>query len=133
MDKKIFLLFSHELTDGQVNELKEKYYIEKFVNLPEELQKLWSNFPPENEFPIELADKFISFLQKNSISNDYVLVQGDFGLVYYIVNWCLKNNRIAIYSTTKRIFKEEKLSDGSIKNIHIFKHVNFRKYIKEKE
>ncbi len=129
MKRKIFLLFSHELTEEQITELKEKYYIKKFVNLPVELQKLWSNFPPENEFPVELADKFISFLQKNSNNNDFVLVQGDFGLVYYIVNWCLNNNRIAIYSTTERIFKEEKLPDGSIKNIHIFKHVNFRKYL----
>ena len=126
--KKIFLLFSHKLTNEQIQELKGRFKIEKIINLSSDLQSLWSNFPPENNFPKKIADKFIEYLQNNSQKEDFVLVQGEFGLVFYIVDWCLKNNRIPIYSTTKRIFKEENQPDGSIKNIHIFKHVNFRKY-----
>ena len=124
----IILLFSHNLTNSQVFELKERFKIQNFIYLPEDLQNLWSNFPPEGEFPKNIADNFIEFLKENSKEKDFILVQGEFGLVFYIVSWCFDNNRIPIYSTTKRIYKKEKQSDGSIKNIHIFKHVNFRRY-----
>ena len=126
--RKIFLLFSHKLSEAQIKELKDRFRIKEFVNLSNELQKLWSNFPPENNFPEKIADKFIAYLEKNSKKDDLILVQGEFGLVFYIVDWCLKNQRIPVYSTTKRIFREEKQPDGSIKNIHIFKHINFRVY-----
>ena len=131
--RKIFLLFSHKLSDAQIKELKDRFGIKKFVNLSNELQKLWSNFPPENSFPEKIADKFIEYLKKSSEKEDLVLVQGEFGLVFYIVDWCLKNQRIPVYSTTKRIFREEKQPDGSIKNIHIFKHINFRVYRRSDE
>jgi hypothetical protein len=126
--RKIFLLFSHNLTDEQVKELKDRFGICSIISLPKDLQNLWSNFPPENDFPEKLANIFIKFLKENSSIDDFVLIQGEFGLVFYMVDWCLKNRRIPIYSTTKRIFKEENQPDGSIKNIHIFKHINFRKY-----
>ncbi len=128
MKKKIFLLFSHKLTEEQIDELIEKFNINEFIKLPDDLQRLWSNFPPKGEFPVELAQKFIKFLKNNSREGDYVLVQGEFGLVYFVVCWCLDNNRTPIYSTTKRVFVEKRQSDGSIKNIHFFKHVNFRIY-----
>ena len=131
--RKIFLLFSHKLSEAQIKELKEQFNIHSCVKLPSDLQNLWSNFPPENSFPEKIADKFIAYLKKNSKEEDLVLVQGEFGLVFYIVDWCLKNKRIPVYSTTKRIFREEKQPDGSIKNIHIFKHINFRSYRRSDE
>jgi hypothetical protein len=130
MHKKIFLLFSHKLTEAQSKELKERFNITEFISLPDELQKLWSNFPPEGDFPVELAKKFLKFLKENGDEGDYVLVQGEFGLVCHIVSWCLDNKMIPIYSTTKRIFIDEVQPDGTIKNIHFFKHINFRKYVK---
>ena len=129
--KKLILLFSHNLTTDQITEINNKLNIEEFISLPDNLQKLWSNFPPEGEFPCEIADKFIYFLEKYSDKKDYILIQGEFGLVYYIVNWCFDNERIPIYATSKRVFFEEKYSNGEIKNIHIFKHINFRKYVKK--
>jgi len=45
--KKLFLLFSHTLTATQEQDAKESMGIEAFVKLPDELQKLWSNIPPD--------------------------------------------------------------------------------------
>lgn len=39
-----------------------------------------------------LLDGVKEFLIKNADEKNYVLVQGDFGAVYYMVNWWFKNN-----------------------------------------
>ena len=44
---KMFLLFSHSLTDEQKKDAIENLKVTKFISLPEQLQKLWSNIPPE--------------------------------------------------------------------------------------
>ena len=45
--RQVFLLFSHQLTPTQKDELKNKYKVDKIIYLPAELQDIWSNIPPE--------------------------------------------------------------------------------------
>jgi hypothetical protein len=58
-------------------------------------------------------------------------VQGEFGAVYLVVSWCHREGRIPVYATTARRYESRRQPDGSIKNIHLFKHVNFRRYPRE--
>jgi len=60
--------------------------------------------------------------------NDYVLIQGDFGACYIIVNFAFEIGLIPIYSTTRRAAVEKHENDGSVKLIHQFNHQMFRKY-----
>jgi len=124
---KIFLLFSHKLTDEQIKDAKENLGINEFMYLPEDLQEKFSNVPPELEDIKEYSQIFIDFLKENTKKEDYVLVQGDFGLVFNIVGFCKENNLKAVYSTTKRIAKEQSI-DGKVVKISEFKHIRFRKY-----
>ena len=47
--KKMFLFFSHILTDLQKKEAEEEWGINEFVYLPEDLQRKWSQIDPFSE------------------------------------------------------------------------------------
>ncbi|MDU1443549.1 MAG: CRISPR-associated protein Csx20 [Clostridium cochlearium] len=125
---KMFLLFSHELTEGQIKEAENRFKIEKFIYLTDELQKLWSNIPPEGELDETYIKEFKDFISSKSEKGDYILIQGEFGMTYNMVQWSFKKGYIPIYASSKRVYKYIQKEDGTIENIHIFKHVNFRRY-----
>ena len=128
--KKLFLLFSHEITDEQLKDAKKNMGIDDIVNMPEELKKNWKSISPKGELNLKKIEPVLKWLKKESSKGDYVLVQGEYGVTFYIVGFCFKNNLIPIYATSKRVYKEDKNQDGSVVRKHIFKHVNFRKYEK---
>ncbi len=125
---KMFLIFSHRLTEEQVDEAEQIFKIDEFVYLPADLQYIWSNIPPEGKLNKGYLDGIKNFLLSNSKENDYVLVQGEYGVTYLMIKWCFENNLIPIYSTTKRVYEFAKNDNGTIENKHTFKHVNFRLY-----
>ena len=122
--KTLHLLFSHRLTDEQIKDAKESLQVSDFAPLPGELQKSFSNVPPELETLTEYAKPFKAYLQEKAKEGDFVLIQGDFGLCFILVEFCKTNNLIPVYATTKRIAVEE----NGIK-ISKFKHIRFRRYI----
>ncbi|QXP70765.1 hypothetical protein H0I29_01320 [Polaribacter sp. R2A056_3_33] len=130
MKKKVFVLFSHNLLEDQVIELKSTYKVTDIVRLPLELQNLWGNIPPEPKDILEIIEPIKKWLKAEASVNDLVIVQGDFGVTFNIINWCLEQDFIPIYATSKRVHKEEYLPDGTIKISKNFKHVQFRKYQK---
>jgi len=127
MSPKLFLLFNHQLTREQILDAKKNLSIEEFIYIPNDLQKIWSNFDPAIESFKEELDIFVKFLNKNAKKDDFILVQGDFGAVYSIVDFCFKNGFVPIYATTKRISKERNLGFKTEK-ISLFEHIAYRKY-----
>ena len=105
--KKMFLLFSHSLTPSQIEDAKSNLGIEKFVYLPEDLQLLWSDIPSDLESLKEYLSLFRNFLVENSDFEDVVLIQGDFGAVYQMINFSKDLGLKAVYATTKRVIEEE--------------------------
>ena len=88
----------------------KKLGVDEFVYLPDDLQRKFSNVPPELESIKEYAKDFERFLE-NAKSGDYVLIQGDFGLTCHLVNFSKSKGLIPVYATTKRISKDMK-KDG---------------------
>jgi hypothetical protein len=121
----MYLFFSHNLTDEQIKDAKSMGIVE-FISLPDELQYLWSNIPPELDSLDGYDEPFYEFL-KDAKKGDFVLIQGDFGLVYRLVDFSKKNGLIPVYATTKRIAKEI-VKNAKVIKISEFKHVKFRKY-----
>lgn len=111
----LHLLFSHNLTEEQISDAKQNLGITEFVSLPEDLQNKWSQIPPEGELSDSLLYEFKTYLNKQSQSDDFVLIQGEFGMVFNLVYWCLQNSRIPVYATTKRLTDTITKSDGSVK------------------
>ncbi len=125
--KKMFLLFSHKLTEKQKEDATKVFNIDEFVYLPDNLQKLWSNVPAELENLVKYSLEFRNFLKYNAKNGDVVLIQGDFGLTCIMVEFAKKIGLTPVYSTTERIVTE-KIVDGKVEKTSKFGHVRFRKY-----
>lgn len=124
----MFLLFSHSLTAEQKQDAITNLGVEEFVGLPENLQKIFSNIPAEAESIEEIIEPFYNWLEENAKRGDYVLIQGDFGVVFLTVNYAKSKGLIPVYATTERVAVEQKQEDGSVLVNKIFRHKRFRKY-----
>ena len=124
---KIFLLFSHSITKAQKDDAKSSLNVGEFIELPEKLQTLWSNIPAELETLDNYLEPLKKYLKENALKDDIILVQGDFGGVYEMVEFCKENNFIAVHSTTKREV-EEVMQDNKVIKTSTFEHVIFRRY-----
>ena len=126
--KKLFLLFSHKLTEQQVADAKKSLGVEKFVYLPTELQKLWSSIPPSLDELNAYLTPVVEYIDSYAKSReDIFLVQGDFGACYDIVSYLKDNGFDAYYATTSRK-TVEKLVEGKVVKTSVFEHVRFRRY-----
>lgn len=125
---KMFLVLNHGLTPEQERESREVLKCGELVPMPASLTELWSNVPPDAGELGGLAAEITGWLKANSGTGDYVLVEGDFGMSFMVVDWALSNGRIPVYSATKRVYHALPLPDGAVQNIHEFKHVKFRVY-----
>lgn len=126
--KTLHLLFSHTLTPDQEADAKDKLQITDFQALPVDLQKHFSQVPPDLEDVATYALPLRQWLAEQGKPGDYALVQGDFGLVFLLVNFCKQIGIIPVYSTTERKSIEVVQEDGSIVTQRVFKHRLFRKY-----
>ena len=126
----LFLLFSHYVTEEQLQDARQSLGITDFVRLPEDLQKRFSNVPADLETIDEYLQPILDWIDEHCASHkDYILIQGDFGATYFLVDYCKKRNYATpIYATTERKSVEEVQEDGSIKTQRIFKHKRFRLY-----
>jgi hypothetical protein len=126
--KTLFLIFNHQLTALQAEDARAALGVDTIVNLPAELQELWSNVPPELPEIKDYLKPIEAWLSANARAGDYVLIQGDFGACYLMVPFAFERKLIPIYSTTQREVLEEEQPNGGLKVIHNFQHEIFRKY-----
>lgn len=125
--KKMFLLFSHNLSQTQIDDAKINLKIEEFISLPQNLQNLWSDIPSDLVFLNEYLIPFRSFLVENSNFEDIVLIQGDFGAVYQMVNFAKDLGLMPVYATTNREIEEIVIDNQTLKK-SIFEHIRFREF-----
>ena len=128
---KLFLLFSHTLTDDQVADARRSLKVQEFVTLPEDLQAQWSEVPPDLERIDEHLRPVLDWLLEEAQAGDYVLAQGDFGAIYLAVSFARQHGFVPIYATTQRKVEETRLPDGKVQVQRTFQHVRYRKYRNE--
>jgi hypothetical protein len=113
--KSLHLLFNHRLTPEQEADAKASLGVERFVYLPEALQKLWSQVPASDVNLIIYLEPIKIWIE-SAKSDDYVLIQGDYGAAFHLINYCIEGNYgIPVYSTTERQTQEIKLPDGEFR------------------
>ena len=126
MERKVLLLFSHQLTENQEKELVENFKVKKIVSLSSELQEMWSNVSIKKNYK-ENLEKIKKYIEENFNENDVMLVQGNWGYTYNIVKWSIEKRLVPVYSYTER--NVEEIKDGeNVKKISYFKHVKFIEY-----
>ena len=128
MPSNLLLMFNHQLTAVQKADAITTLEVADFITLPEDLQRLWSDVPPALEVLHDYLQPFEQWLMSSAKRGDYVLIQGDFGACYLMVNFALGGDLLPIYSTTRREALEEHHPDGSVTMMHHFRHGIFRKY-----
>jgi len=125
--KKMLLLFSHQLTQKQKEDAIRIWGVEEFISLPESLQCIWSDISPDLASLEDYLKPIKAFVDEASNENDLILIQGDFGASYMMVNESKKRNLTPVYATTQRVVEECIDGDKKVKK-SIFEHRRFRKY-----
>lgn len=126
--RSLFLIFNHQITRLQEQDAQDSLGVRRIIPLPPELQEIWGNIPPELPRIEEYIRPIREWLISQAQENDFVLIQGDFGACYLMVNFVYEHGWIPIYSTTERLASEEMQADGTIRLAHRFRHRIFRRY-----
>ena len=124
----LYLIFNHRITLLQEEDARRSLGVQQIVQLPPELKELWNNVPPDLPEIAAYLGPVKQWLAANAETGDFVLIQGDFGACFLMVNFALEKGFVPVYSTTRREAEEEFGQDGSIKLTHRFEHRIFRKY-----
>jgi len=125
---KLFLIFNHTPTARQKQDSMDSLHVSEIVLLPNDLQDLWRNIPADKHQIASELKPLKEWLMTHALQNDYILIQGDFGACYLMVNFAFQQGYIPIYSTTKREAIEIKGEGDSIHLQHLIKHCIYRKY-----
>jgi hypothetical protein len=125
---RLLLLFNHTLTQDQQDAATRELGITRIITPPLPLRQLWSNIPPDAEALLPLLAPLSAWLKDVGEEGDYILIQGDFGACFLLVNQALRLGLAPVYSTTSRQAVEVRLDDGRVRLEHTFKHVRFRHY-----
>ena len=128
MPQSLFLIFNHRFTAAQQTDARDTLGIDAIVSLPEDLQALWSQVPPDLPDLASYLHPLMKWLVPTAQADDYALIQGDFGATYLMVRFALEHGLIPIYATSRRLAQEEHQADGTVKLTHHFRHQNFRRY-----
>ena len=126
--RKLFLIFNHEITKEQVENAQNKHGITDFLEMPHELKEIWKQIPADDEHIAGYLEPVKKWVLSQAGKNDFLLVQGDFGATYLMVDFAFTHGLIPVYSTTARQAAEFRQPDGSLKTEHVFRHRIFRKY-----
>lgn len=128
MSPTLYLIFNHQITCRQKHDARESMGVDKVIELPPELDPLWRQISPNLESIKNYLKPVKDWLASHAQKNDYILIQGDFGACYIMINFAFKIGLIPVYSTTKREAVEQHGDDGTVKLVHHFKHQIFRRY-----
>lgn len=126
----MLVLLSHQLTGDQIQSIYNDLMLDDIIYLPEELKNLWSNIDPNIVSISELLIPFKNWIDITATQGDYIVIQGDMGATYNMINYAFDKKLIPCYTTTKRVTIDEQGINGTVNLTKQFKHVRFRVYEK---
>lgn len=123
---KVYCLLNHALTQNQIKELKEKYNASDIIYPSEELSASWSQIPATETLDMSIINNVVLWL-KDACADDLLIIQGEFGSTFMLVDYALKRKLIPLYAVTKRVASEQRNGE-TVSRHYVFEHVCFRKY-----
>jgi hypothetical protein len=127
-NRSLFLIFNHRFSYHQEADARASLRVNNIISLPESLQLVWGNVPPDLPEVEQYLAPVKCWLSEKAQPGDAALIQGDFGATYLMVRFCMERGFTPYYATTLREAVEEQEADGSTRMTHRFRHVRFRKY-----
>ena len=125
--KKFIVLMSHDMSKEQKLDAQNSLDISNIIEAPKDIKSIWANINPVGSLDQTELSKITNWIEQNSNTDDYILIQGEFGATFYIVDYCFKKGLIPVYATTKRRVTETREGDKVITN-RVFIHEGYRKY-----
>jgi len=101
MARSLFLVFNHAFTAAQEQDARSSLRVSRVLEPPGHLQALWSDVPPDLQEIREYLEPVMEWLGTNAAPGDYVLVQGDFGACYLLVEFCMGRDLVPVYSNLR--------------------------------
>lgn len=126
--KFLFTLFNHTLTTAQKADAEKVLGVSQIKETPREVFDLWSRISPYRKELYSYLEPVRKWLEISTRPGDYLLLQGDFGAVFLLVEFANRIKIMPVYSTTERVVVEKPLAGGTVKLEHQFKHVIYRHY-----
>jgi len=124
---RLYLLFNHTLTSAQEEDAYQSMNIEQIVPFPDSLLEIWKNIPFDLPSLKEHISHHMEYLDRVGERGDFLLVQGDFGATYLMVQKAISIGMIPLYATTQRKSSEDTV-EGKIVKTSVFEHGIFRRY-----
>jgi len=128
MRGSLFLLFNHTITRSQEMDARASLGVRRIVSPPDSIRQIWGQVPPDLPAIGPYLGPVCAWLETEAYPGDHVLIQGDFGACWLMVQFAFENKLIPVYATTAREALEEHQADGTIKIIHHFMHRMYRIY-----
>ena len=123
---KVYCLLNHSLTERQLAELQEKYGAGEVVYPDERLAATWSQVPVTpvlDRSVIQAITDWLSAARKG----DVLVVQGEFGSTFMIVDYALGRGLVPLHAVTRRVALEHREGEKVLRQ-YVFEHVCFRRY-----
>lgn len=124
--KKAYVLLNHQLTENQIEELKKDYNCSDIIYPDQNLVANWSGIAATKELDLKVLAAVISWLGQAN-KEDVLVVQGEFGSTFYVVDYALKNGLVPVHAVTQRIAEESREGEVVTKK-YVFQHCCFREY-----
>lgn len=124
--KNAFCLLNHKPTQKQIAELQSSFDTSQIVCPPTDVTEFWAQIPPVSVLRKNELLKVVTWLDEAN-EGDIVIIQGEFGATFALVDYALMKKLIPIYAVTQRIAQEQQKGE-TIHRQYIFEHVCFRTY-----
>ena len=112
-DKKI-LVFKEIFGEQEKSEVIKKYKLKRINKLSSETAKEWKNL--ENDSNKEKNIKrFKDIIDRNIDSGDILLIEGEVGITFELINWAKEKGIIAIYGV-------EKVTDNLLLKVEFYEY-----------
>ena len=123
---KAYCLLNHELTENQKNELLTRFNCQSIIYREKELTAIWSQIPAVESIDLSVIKAVTDWLG-DAQEGDVLIIQGEFGATFMLVDYALKNKMIPLHAVTKRVATEQRNGE-TVQRQYIFEHVCFRRY-----
>jgi hypothetical protein len=121
-----YCLLNHALTEKQTTELKDRFGSSRIMYPEAELSAAWSNVPTGETLSAEYLSPFVRWIS-GADKGDILVIQGEAGAVFALVDFALDRGLVPLHSVTQRIARENRDGEKVIRT-HVFEHLCFRPY-----
>lgn len=119
---KLLKLLNHDLTQEQIDELKNDFNVDEIVTISPDNAKKFAQVTLDNYNDVIASVN----AEIKLIKPDCMFIQGQPGVVHNIVND--NPDVVSLFAFTERVSVDVTNADGTVTKTNIFKHQKFMKY-----